>query len=215
MKIKIFDLTAEDLMNNGDVLRILENYNLQIYGPDQVYWNETREQLLVDGWSDLKNADRDILALNIIDWDDEMPERRAILENIFELCFTDEYFTCSGCGILLKLSSSYYGDLKDHYLFECELLCRDCYTDSDILDDCLNNPHKAVNNRQLREGLDVAGFTLCNESVYESGWHPGQTDNPEKILAAAELQWPGHDFIFEIAGAGQFDISFNLWRREQ
>ena len=43
---------------------------------------------------------------------------------------------------------------------------------------------------------------------YEAGYHPGQTDTPEKALAAL----PPGTYVFRISGKGQFDVHFEAWR---
>ena len=57
------------------------------------------------------------------------------------------------------------------------------------------------------------GFRKLNEDAFESGFHPGQTDNPAKILKAAQAEHPDHEFLFSIDLTGQFDINFSLWAR--
>ena len=57
------------------------------------------------------------------------------------------------------------------------------------------------------------GFRKLNPDAYESGFHPGQTDNPRKILAAAQVEYPDHEFLFSIDDTGQFDVRFSLWAR--
>lgn len=43
----------------------------------------------------------------------------------------------------------------------------------------------------------------------QSGWHPGQTDTPEKALGAMTVDG---EYFFLITDKGQFDVSFELWR---
>jgi len=57
------------------------------------------------------------------------------------------------------------------------------------------------------------GFRKLNDDAFESGFHPGQTDNPAKILKAAQAEHPDHEFLFSIDSTGQFDINFSLWAR--
>ena len=58
------------------------------------------------------------------------------------------------------------------------------------------------------------GFRKVNTESYESGFHPGQTDDPRKILAAAQAEHPNQEFIFSVDSVGQFDTHFSLWSRE-
>jgi hypothetical protein len=43
----------------------------------------------------------------------------------------------------------------------------------------------------------------------ENGWHPGQTDTPEKALEAMTADG---EYFFLITSKGQFDLSLELWR---
>jgi hypothetical protein len=80
----------------------------------------------------------------------------------------------------------------------------------DYLEILLDNP-----NRADTFGIDWAlhGFESIQDG--ESGFHPGQTDKPETMLAAAQAMPNGADFdyIFQIRDNGQFDIKFRLLRR--
>lgn len=42
----------------------------------------------------------------------------------------------------------------------------------------------------------------------ETGFHPGQNDKPEAILAGL----PDGEYVFRINGKGQFDISWEVWK---
>ena len=67
----------------------------------------------------------------------------------------------------------------------------------------------------ITEGnLIEAGYTLWNKNEkYESGFHDGQTDEPQKI-AERLLGLADVDFVvFQITESGQFDMSFNAWVR--
>jgi hypothetical protein len=58
------------------------------------------------------------------------------------------------------------------------------------------------------------GFTNMN-GTFENGWHPGQTDNPRKILAEYQEKYPDKKFLFQIPYVGQFDINFTIWGRDK
>lgn len=55
------------------------------------------------------------------------------------------------------------------------------------------------------------GFTRI--SAFESGLHPGQTDNPKEILAKAKAEKPTWEFIFSLDEKSQFYVTFSLWGR--
>lgn len=58
----------------------------------------------------------------------------------------------------------------------------------------------------LRTKLERAGWRRCDE-IYESGFHPGQTDNPKQI--AAKLLKHHSAVLFLIDDVGQFDMRFH------
>jgi len=79
------------------------------------------------------------------------------------------------------------------------------------IDYLLDNPKRA-------DTFDVDwtkyGFIKLNDE-YESGFHPGQTDDPKAILKEAREQYPNGEFIFSIDDVGQFDMNFSLWMRDK
>lgn len=66
---------------------------------------------------------------------------------------------------------------------------------------------------------DVAGLDLTQdgfskwEEDFETGFHPGQTDNPHKVLARIQEARPDVDVVFQLDGTGQFDIHWSAWIR--
>jgi hypothetical protein len=195
-----------------EVADILEKCNIQIYHPDQCTWSTDQYQALVDSWDDIEQCEQQIIALGLISDIPDTMRDGDILEKAFDICFSDEYSNCSGCVKLIKTSPSYYGDLPKYLYTDCEILCSDCYTDDDIIDLYLNDANKAVNSRQLKKPLGKHGF-ICYRDNLESGFHPGQTDNPHKISKELEGEIPRAEWVFCIDGAGQFDIRFSLWYR--
>lgn len=201
-----------DFFTCPEMASILEEYNIQVYHPDLCTWNTDQGQILVDSWDDITQCEKQIIASDLITEIPDILRNGDILEKAFNICFADEYNSCSGCGKLIKTSPSYYGDLPEYLHTDCEILCSDCYTDDDVIGLYLNDVNKAVNSRQLKKSLEKHGF-ICYRDNLESGFHPGQTDNPHKISQELEAEIPGAEWIFCIDGAGQFDIRFSLWYR--
>ena len=84
--------------------------------------------------------------------------------------------------------------------------------------DCLDEYEEhLLNNPKHADTFDVdwteRGFVKLNEDEYESGFHPGQTDDPTIILAKARKADPNADYLFSIDGVGQFDMRFSIWKR--
>lgn len=77
-----------------------------------------------------------------------------------------------------------------------------------------NQADRWLSDKQLRK----AGFKLFNYDA-ESGFHVGQTDTPESVIAQFEAKLKDssatYDYLFQITDVGQFDINFRLWTRKQ
>ena len=51
--------------------------------------------------------------------------------------------------------------------------------------------------------------------VFETGWHPGQDDDPKKVAKEIERELPGYDYIFRVNNVGQFDCEWSVWLRKR
>lgn len=61
--------------------------------------------------------------------------------------------------------------------------------------------------------LEELGWVQLDQD-YESGWHPGQTDDPRQISAGIREQFGDEaEILFTISGVGQFDVRFAVWVR--
>jgi len=65
---------------------------------------------------------------------------------------------------------------------------------------------KAVPSR-ISEARLESFASLVNREC-ETGFHPGQNDRPEKILASL----PTGEYLFRISNKGQFDIHWQVWK---
>ena len=211
-KIDYFDI-ERDFFDNPDIIDILEKYNFSIYHPDNCVFNTDQWYIVAQSWEDIERAEKEIVELGLVNDVPETPRHGELLEKGFDLVFSDEYTSCSGCGKLLRTTPRYYGDLPEYIINDGEILCGSCYNDDEIIDLALNNSNTAVNARQLKHTLESHGFKLFRGNL-ESGFHPGQTDNPQDISKEIERSYPTADWLFCIDGAGQFDISFSAWYRE-
>lgn len=202
------DMSPEDVL--AELRGVLQDNNIFTYHPDQTTFNTDRWYTVAECWSDVERAEKMLMDKDIVE-QPELYRHGDIIETFSELVFSDEYTGCSGCGKLIKTGPSYYGDLPDYLITDCEILCSDCYSDDDIIELHLNDSNRAVNIGQLDKPLSDYGFVKFNDSEYESGFHPGQTDRPADKIKLLHEQFPGVDYIFMIDGAGQFDVAFSLW----
>jgi hypothetical protein len=139
----------------------------------------------------------------------------SILERAgYAIEWSDEWSTCGDCGLAVRSSPDSYGWQPSYAILgECDLLCSDCLANhaAEYLEGLEDNPRTALN----LPAIDPAdhGYTRIQDG-FESGFHPGQTDDPTKILA--ELQAKGHKrILFQIDDVGQFDTRFSVWERTE
>jgi hypothetical protein len=82
----------------------------------------------------------------------------------------------------------------------------------------VNNPQRCLPGRVWNAAdLEGEGFTPY-QCGYESGWHPGQTDNPTEIsqLITDEYASKGKqvDIVYLLSHTGQFDMGFCAYVKE-
>lgn len=139
-----------------------------------------------------------------------------ILERMgYNLEWSDQTCRCDHCGGCIMSDISYYHGDTAHYaiLGDCDSVCEDCIR-KDFVEEYLegldNNPRTAVHIAGINPAL--YGYTEI-ECGFENGFHPGQTDDPQKIYK--ELRARGYDrILFEIFDRGQFDVHFCVWAAE-
>ena len=166
--------------------------------------------ILFANWNGEFDGDRERFGDRYADERKKTEQLGRIAEKLgAELEWSDEWSTCGGCQKAVRTSPDSYCWLASFKLVDdCELICRDCLLDDleTYVDDVLLNREGAADTF----GIDLAalGFTRAEEG--ESGLHDGQNDTPADMLA--KLSEFG-DYVFQIDGTGQFDVSFSLWTR--
>jgi len=143
--------------------------------------------------------------------EESLPSRLAdALEKLgVETLWLDEWEPCHECYKAVRTVENSYSWLPSYINVEGTFLCMNCATFDDVEDEAVNNHNYAV-PRQF--DLSAEGFTRYNDLYYESGWHPGQNDNPEVLKAQAQDEgW--EDVVFQLDSTGQFDMRFSMWVR--
>lgn len=133
----------------------------------------------------------------------------------YSLEWSDEWIVSHETNKAYRTSPDSYGWLPSYVLTEdCDILGVDEIRNGDCIDSYIEH---LLNSDRAADtfGIDWTkhGFRKLNPDAYESGFHPGQTDDPRKILAAAQAEYPLDDFLFSIDSKGQFDVNFSLWAR--
>lgn len=167
------------------------------------------------GWAESeRDTDESGHGVFVANWNRGDAERIGrILERRYDVAtdWSDQVAACCDCGRAVRTEPTHYGWLPGYVLLpgSGDLLCRACaLRDVDSYVDALaNNPSIADTF-----GVDWTehGFELHADRL-ESGSH-GQNDDPRKVFAT--LQRPGRTVIFRIDRAGQLDIRFSVWIRD-
>lgn len=159
------------------------------------YWNDDSKPIIV------------------INWNYFHQRAASLIERLgYEIDWPDEIVMCDNCYKATHTSPQCYGDLQTAHLADDYALCPKCALErfeDDILPGLINNPRSAD-----KTGIDLTqfGFEKYN-GTFENGWHPGQTDDPKRILKDRLSAWPTAEVVFQISDAGQFDIHFTCWYR--
>lgn len=135
-----------------------------------------------------------------------------------ELLWLDEWEPCRECYRAVRTQPDSYGWTAYFTITMDGLLCGDCATMDEILDDgmgnsIINNPKQCLPTFITPDHLEEDGWTKFN-GTYENGWHPGQDDDPVALKEMAnEAGWL--DVVFRLQGVGQFDMAFEMWVRDR
>lgn len=151
------------------------------------------------------------------DWNDCPKWLIAGLERRgYSLEWCDEWIEADETGKAYRTSPTSWG-WKPYYILRdgCEVIGGDEIENGDCLDwyvneYLLNNPTRC----NLFRGVDLGalGFKQFN-GQFETGWHPGQNDDPKEVLKRINRELPGHDVIFSLDSKGQFDSYWSAWIR--
>jgi hypothetical protein len=130
----------------------------------------------------------------------------------------DQVDPCSDCQKLMQSHPTHYG-WQAKYLRDPEgqIVCFDCI---DLDDDSFLEEMEYIDNHDkcipdvLARHLPEWGWQPYN-GTYENGWHPGQTDRPDKILAGIQDKHPNLSVVFRLDETSQFYISFTAWTKDR
>ena len=169
--------------------------------------------------------DRQVIVAN---WNKVDSDFQAYIENFFDIDWEDESDYCSNCYQHIHTMPSYYGDSMRHVNLEEGALCKPCALENPewIFDEFnFDSAFPPVYPRAipswLKSKLEEHGYipfqsvdSLCKDH-FESGFHAGQTDTPEKVCKlVTELLGP-RDVLFCIDDAGQFDVHFSIYIKKE
>ena len=136
-----------------------------------------------------------------------------------EFDWDDEWTACSVCYKAIRTQADSYGWTASFMRTEYDIICHEHYEEyqEDIIDYFKNNTNHAV-MPEFYPILEKAGFVCYSPDEYcqrfETGFHPGQNDDPKKIAKDIEKELPNYDYIFKIDSVGQFDINWSVYLRK-
>lgn len=120
----------------------------------------------------------------------------------------DQFAKCDGCYKALQTAPDSYSWQPSYISTDDGYLCLECLTTDDIDNAYQNQPDRAVNSN----GIDLTKHGYVEiQCGFESGWYPGQNDNPREIYDSLKDRYQG--IVFQISGVGQFDIGFCVWHK--
>jgi hypothetical protein len=164
-------------------------------------------------------------------WNDLPDTWQPLFERLgSEVWFEDEYAICTDCNGLLYTQPGFYGDEMRFITTEDSIICQDCiekHCDSaenleDAFADFIYNYHSGVSVQAraipswMTERFVGFGWNCWSEGddsycqKYETGFHPGQNDSPEKIAKDIWKFDPGLGIVFAIRSIGQFDVHWQV-----
>lgn len=161
--------------------------------------------------------------LLVADWNDVPQKMTDYIESVIDIHWSDEVARCDNCGGAILTSPCYYGDLPEWVWMDYEIFCKDCVLkdeniQKEIIETYVNQTDKAI-MPWFFDIIEKTGFVCYSPDEYcerfETGFHPGQNDNPVDIAKDIEENLPNHDYIFKIDSAGQFDIYWSVFIKKR
>ncbi len=136
----------------------------------------------------------------------------ALEESGYSLEWNDEWMVDGDSSKAYRTTADSYGWTPSIAYFDGDILTPESDV-SEWIAYAVNDSDVALTGRQCHKSVLVADGWALYESGFESGWRPGQTADPAKILSAVQADRPGHDVVFYIDGVGQFDLEFSVYVR--
>lgn len=165
------------------------------------YPNSEEGELITANWNDLDQ--------------DKYDQLEDILKKFdIKLDWDDEWDMCCECGCGIRISPTHYG-WQPGFIVDCEgfRICRECFENDpeEYIEFYRENANAAFHSWAIPT-IEKLGYRESS-TEYETGFHPGQTDDPEdirQILLSAGI----YDFVFVVKSIGQFDVNWTVFIKE-
>lgn len=180
-----------------DEIQLAEGYSEPGYSGDKI---------ALANWNNVSVYNSETKSFEVKD--DTMPRLANILEKMgYTLEWSDEWITCDCCGKIVRCQADSYSWTASYEINDDGVTCHECLEPEEYLRN-LEGDHERANTIERINPEDY-GYVLQSRR-YESGWYPGQTDDPKAI--AKHLRDKGHErFLFQVDSARQFDVHFSLY----
>ena len=131
----------------------------------------------------------------------------------YALEWSDEWTECGGCYKAVRTQPDGHGWRPQYWIIEEDALyCRDCADPCEVAADCVGDARKAL--PEWITPQSVGYYPVTEDTEYENGWHPGQTDTPDDV--SGKLEKAGvKRYVFVVGDIGQFDVRFGVCVRKR
>lgn len=136
-----------------------------------------------------------------------------------DLEWLDEWTTCEDCGRAMRTQpDSYSWKMYGAWQEDCGYVCAECLLED--IDGALgaggyiDNPRNAVTwaNDDDLTGASWTRWEPGNPQTYETGWHPSQDDDPQKVYdEIRRVMGEDVSVVFVIDSTGQFDCRWGAY----
>ncbi len=172
-------------------------------------YSESPSGLVATGnWNKIDTYNRETNSHDLIS---DLPARLYdLLTKLGVECeWSDEWSTCDDCNKLVRTSPDSYGWQQSFVCDDNGLTCHECVKEGDP-EEYLESIEGEDRKCNTISSIDPSEYGYVKLEEYESGLHPGQTDDPRKV--AKELRAKGITrFLFNLDDVGQFDARWSCW----
>jgi len=152
-----------------------------------------------------------------IELDNSMSRLGELLEELpgVEINWSDQVTDCADCYRAIETQPTHYGWTPPYASTEYGPSCQGCIQsdpESYLTQYLEGNPDSALSPSL---GVDLAeqGYVAVPQE-YETGFHPGQNDNPATVSQVLGEEIYIERYVFAIDYSGQFDTHWSVWIHE-
>jgi hypothetical protein len=143
----------------------------------------------------------------------------TVLEKMgVEIAWCDQVSTCSDCGLLIQTEPDSYSWQPEYVVGDGCITCAKCLQDGAVeyLESLEGNPHAANHVASIDPSehgyvlLDADNEPTDETGQRETGWHPGQNDDPRTVAKGLEALGVTR-YVFNVAEVSQFYSKWDVY----